>query len=191
MRRELSQMPDLPATRWRRRLTEAQIFEGEGNLPAAISSYRDSATLIEQERRTLPSDVARAGFTNDKVHVFDRLVLTLLSQGDYAEAFRWNEQARARTMTEMLSSAAVQLPTDTERRLYSEFTAARAANQAAFAANDTAGVEAADGTVRWSPCPHPAGGAAHVRARGGAAGITRSAASHDANRALRSRLLLS
>ncbi len=52
MRRELSQIPDLPATRWRRRLTEAQIFEGEGNLPAAISSYRDSATLIEQERRT-------------------------------------------------------------------------------------------------------------------------------------------
>ena len=80
MRRELSQIPDLPATRWRRRLTEAQIFEGEGNLPAAISSYRESATLIEQERRTLPSDAARAGFTNDKVHVFDRLVLTLLSR---------------------------------------------------------------------------------------------------------------
>jgi CHAT domain-containing protein/tetratricopeptide (TPR) repeat protein len=144
MRRELSQMPDLPSTRWRRRLTEAQIFEGEGNLPAAISSYRESATLIEQERRTLPSDAERAGFTTDKVHVFDRLVLTLLSRADYGEAFRWNEQARARTMTEMLSSAAVQLPTDTERRLYSEFTAARAANQAAFAANETGAMRAAD-----------------------------------------------
>lgn len=144
MRRELSQIPDLPATRWRRRLTEAQILEGEGNLPGAISSYREAATLIEQERRTLPSDAARAGFTKDKVHVFDRLVLTLLSRADYAEAFRWNEQARARTMTEMLSSAAVQLPTDTERRLYSEFTAARAANQAALAAGETGAVKAAD-----------------------------------------------
>jgi CHAT domain-containing protein len=144
MRRELSQMPDLQATRWRRRLTEAQIFEGEGNLPAAISSYRESASLIEDERRTLPSDSARAGFTKDKVHVFDRLVLTLLSQNNYAEAFRWNEQARARTMIETLSSAAVQLPTDTERRLYSELTAARAANQAAFATGDTSARAAAD-----------------------------------------------
>ena len=118
MRRELSQIPDLPATRWRRRLTEAQIHEGDGNLPAATASYREAAMLIEEERRTLPSDAARAGFTEDKVHVFDRLVLTLLSQADYAEAFRWNEQARARTMSEMLSSAAVQLPTDSERRLY-------------------------------------------------------------------------
>jgi CHAT domain-containing protein len=143
MRRELSQIPDGPATRWRRRLTEGQILEGEGNLPAAISSYREAATLIEQERRTLPSDAARAGFTNDKVQVFDRLVLTLLSQGDYAEAFRWNEQARARTLTEMLSSAAVQLPTDTERRLYSELTAARAANQAALATGGPDAVQAA------------------------------------------------
>jgi CHAT domain-containing protein len=144
MRRELSQIPDLPATRWRRRLTEAQILEGEGNLPGAISSYREAATLIEQERRTLPTDATRAGFTNDKVHVFDRLVLTLLSRGDYAEAFRWNEQARARTMAETLSSAAVQLPTDIERRLYSEFTAARAANQAALATGDTGAANAAD-----------------------------------------------
>ena len=144
MRRELSQMPDLQSTRWRRRLTEAQILEGEGNLPGAVASYREAATLIEQERRTLPSDVTRAGFTRDKVHVFDRLVLTLLSQGDYAEAFRWNEQARARTMTEMLSSAALQLPTDTERRLYSELAAARAANQAAFATGDPDAVKAAD-----------------------------------------------
>src|SRR5262249_6655800 len=99
---------------------------------------------IEQERRTLPSDETRAGFTKDKVHVFDRLVLTLLSRADYAEAFRWNEQARARTMAEMLSSAAEHLPTDTERRLYSELTAARAANQAAFAAGETDAVKAAD-----------------------------------------------
>jgi tetratricopeptide (TPR) repeat protein len=105
MRRELSQMPDLPATRWRRRITQAQILEGEGDLPAAIASYRDAATLIEQERQTLPSEATRAGFTKDKVHVFDRLVIALLSRGDYAEAFRWNEQARARTMSEMLTSA--------------------------------------------------------------------------------------
>jgi CHAT domain-containing protein len=144
MHRELSRIPDLPATRWRRRLAEAQISEGEGNLPAAIASYREAAMLIEQERRTLPSDAARAGFTNDKVHVFDRLVLTLLSQADYAEAFRWNEQARARTMTEMLSSAAVQLPTDIERRLYSELTSARASNQVAVAAGETGAMNRAD-----------------------------------------------
>jgi CHAT domain-containing protein len=144
LRRELSQIPDIPATRWRRRLTEAQIFEGEGNLAAAISSYREAAALIEQERRTLPSDAARAGFTRDKVQVFDRLALTLLSQGDYSEAFRWTEQVRARTMTEMLASAAVQLPTDTERRLYSELTAARAANQAALATGATDPVQVAE-----------------------------------------------
>jgi CHAT domain-containing protein len=143
MRRELRQIPDEPATRWRRLLTEAQIFEGEGNLPAAISAYREAATLIEQERRTLPGDAARAGFANDKVQVFDRLILALLSQGDYAEAFRWNEQARARTLTEMLSSTAVQLPTDTERRLYAELTAARVANQAALAIGEPDAVQAA------------------------------------------------
>jgi CHAT domain-containing protein len=144
MRRELNQIPDVPATRWRRRLSEAQILEGEGNLPGAISSYREAAMLIEQERRTLPDDAARAGFANDKVQVFDRLVLTLLSQADYAEAFRWNEQARARTMTEMLSSAAVQLPTDTERRLNSQLTAARAANHAALATAATDAAQAAE-----------------------------------------------
>lgn len=108
MRRELSQIPDLPDTRWRRRITQAQILEGEGDLPSAIASYREAATLIEQERRTLPSEATRAGFTKDKVHVFDRLVLALLSRGDHAEAFRWNEQARARTMSEMLTSAGAQ-----------------------------------------------------------------------------------
>lgn len=144
LRRGLAELPDIPATRWRRRLTQAQIFEGEGDLRAAISSYRESAELIEHERRTLPSDLARAGFTKDKVHVFDRLVLALLSRADYAEAFRWNEHARARTMAEMLTSAAVQLPTDGERGLYSELTAARAANQATLAAGDMVAAKAAE-----------------------------------------------
>jgi CHAT domain-containing protein/tetratricopeptide (TPR) repeat protein len=124
MRRELSQMPDVPATRWRRKLTEGQILEGEENLSGAIASYREAATFLEEERRTLPTDTTRAGFTRDKVHLFDRLVLTLLSRADYAEAFRWNEQARARTMTEMLSPAARQLPTETERRRMFEFVEA-------------------------------------------------------------------
>ena len=120
---------------WLRRYTEGEIFEVEGNQSAAIAAYREAATAIEAERRTLPTDTDRAGFAADRTGAFDRLVLLLLSRGEFAEAFRWHEQARARTMAERLSSAALHLPTDNERQLYADLTAARTISRQALAAD--------------------------------------------------------
>jgi CHAT domain-containing protein len=113
---------------WRQRYMEGQLYEAEGNLKAALTSYREAAGLVEEERRTLFTDVSRAGFTAEKMDLYDRLVLNLLNRGEESEAFRWIEQSRARATSDLLSSAELRLPTEGERRLYSQMLALRAGN---------------------------------------------------------------
>src|SRR5262249_26932751 len=108
-------------------------------------SYREAAKIANNERRTLPTDVSRALFAAERASLYDRLFLNLLNQHNYSEAFQWIEQSRARATADLLPSAALQFPSESERRVYAELASARA--QKASALRDSKDVAQIDAHV--------------------------------------------
>jgi len=120
---------------WRQRYMEGQLHEAQGQMDAALDSYRQAAKIVDEERRTLPTDVSRGLFATERSALYDRLYLNLLKQGKEAEAFHWAEQLRARATADLLSSSQLRFPSERERRLYAELMTARAENAAALNAS--------------------------------------------------------
>jgi CHAT domain-containing protein len=131
LRASLGRVTPTAGDLWMRRFTEGKLFEAEGDLVNALKSYREAARLVEEERRTLFSDVSRAGFSADKIDLYNRLILNLLNSGTNDEAFHWIEQSRARATADLLWSAELRLPDAADRRLYSQMLALRSAKKVA------------------------------------------------------------
>jgi len=113
------------AASWRQHLNRGMLLEQENKLREATVEYRLAVDLIERERRTFPSDQARAAFAADKIDVFDRLILTLLARHDQAEAFHWMEQSRSRALAEQLALSDLHFQSAKDRSLYAELVAMR------------------------------------------------------------------
>ena len=126
VRSELYKERPLTAPSWRKRFTEGLMFEAERKVNEALSAYRDAAELIGDERKTVPNELLRSGFTAEKTDLYDRLILNLLDREEFDEAFHWIERSRGREMADMVASADLTPPTPKERELYARWIAARA-----------------------------------------------------------------
>jgi CHAT domain-containing protein len=124
---------------WRQRYMEGQLHEAQGQMDAALDSYREAAKIVDEERRTLPTDVSRGLFAAERSALYDRLFLNLLKLARETDAFHWVEQLRARATTDLLSSSQLRFPSEQERRLYAELMTARAENAAALNDSGDAG----------------------------------------------------
>src|SRR5207244_209212 len=73
--------------------------------PEAIAAYRNSISGIETTRGDLQDALLRAGYVNKNFSRYKDLVLCLLEQGGPTfaqDAFRVVEQAKARTLVDLL-----------------------------------------------------------------------------------------
>jgi CHAT domain-containing protein/Flp pilus assembly protein TadD len=104
---------------WQARAGLASAYEKMGRLDQAREHYREAINMIEDTRAKLGVDEEKAGFFEDKVEIYKRLVGVLhgtpdkdTKQGNEAEAFRYAERARARAFLDLLAAASIDIERD-------------------------------------------------------------------------------
>ena len=81
-----------------------EIEAAGGSRDTAARYLRESVELIEQQRSTINSLVARVGYVADKQRAYARLVAILLASGADAEALEYVERAKSRALVDLLAS---------------------------------------------------------------------------------------
>jgi len=81
-----------------------RAYWGLGRLPEAEDALRQAVARIEDVRSLLQSEELRESFFEDKIGIYEGLLLVLLQQGKVAEAFDVSERARARAFLDLLGN---------------------------------------------------------------------------------------
>ncbi len=90
-----------------------QIHEAAGDQRAAYQAYQPSREALESLRASLRADELKIAFMKNKLEVYERLVWLCLSRsgtGSSAEAFEYIEQAKSRSMRELILQRGYSLP---------------------------------------------------------------------------------
>ena len=84
--------------------TLGRAYRGMGKLPEAETALRRAMAQVEDLRDLLQSEELRESFFEDKIGIYEGLVLVLLGQGKAEEAFDVGERARARAFLDLLGN---------------------------------------------------------------------------------------
>jgi CHAT domain-containing protein len=89
------------------------LREAQGEPARAFAAFQQAAGSLEQLRNHLHSESLRVAFLEDKVDVYERLVTTCLTSGPvdgaYETAFGYIEQAKSRSLADLIALRAVNL----------------------------------------------------------------------------------
>ena len=80
-----------------------RLHEGEGDEGQAVDCYARAVDAVERLRVHLTDPAERAGFLEERMHLYDRIIRLLRKRGDQREAFHYVERARARELLDMLA----------------------------------------------------------------------------------------
>ena len=104
----------------------AQMEDMQGRSDAALQGYLNAIHLVEEDRRKLGEDSARASFLDDKISLYERPIILLLDQKRYSEAFHLLELSRARATADLLSTKSTGLSRAVDRQLFATLARKRA-----------------------------------------------------------------
>ena len=89
------------------------LREAQGEPAQAFEAFQQAAGSLEQLRNHLQSESLRVAFLEDKVDVYERLVTTCLTSwpgdGAHEAAFRYIEQAKSRSLADVIALRAINL----------------------------------------------------------------------------------
>jgi predicted negative regulator of RcsB-dependent stress response len=100
---------DLPALAFQLHYVKGQIDQAEGDSPAAYDSYRRAQGFLETLRSSLRGEELKIAFMRNKLEVYESLVDLALgrrSNGGIEQAFSYVEQAKSRSLQELILRAA-------------------------------------------------------------------------------------
>jgi len=103
----LLSMAELPVNAeiyWQVLVERARIAERDAQWDKAIELYRRARDVIESQRRSVRTETSKIGFTNDKQAVYHGIVRVALKLGNKALAVETAEQAKSRTLVDILAS---------------------------------------------------------------------------------------
>lgn len=108
---------EMPALAYQAYFVLGLIEEDFGNTEAAFAAYRSAHRHLESLRSHLRTEDSRIAFLKDKLEVYESLVRMCLSQGksreNQEEAFVYIEQAKSRSLADLLAFRAQELPATT------------------------------------------------------------------------------
>jgi len=87
---------------WRAEHALARLYDDEGRLDAADREYRAALATFEAARSSLQRNDAKLPFSNNGSRIYDDYVRFLVARGMTADALRWADYSRARTLLEGL-----------------------------------------------------------------------------------------
>ncbi len=104
------EMLKVPQTRvngqiyWMILYDRGRIAEREDKLKEAISFYRQSIDIIEQQRSSINTEASKIGFVGNKQSVYQRLISSMYADGQYSAAFEYVERSKSRALVDMLAT---------------------------------------------------------------------------------------
>ena len=105
---------DLPAVSFQLHYVRGQIARAAGDAAAAEGAFREALRFLESLRSTLRGEELKIAFLKNKLEIYESLVDLCLSRGtgpgDVEEALSYVEQAKSRSLQELLLKAAVPAP---------------------------------------------------------------------------------
>jgi tetratricopeptide (TPR) repeat protein len=107
---------DLPALAFQMHYVRGQIARAGGEAGDAYEAYRAALRFLETLRSSLRGEELKIAFLKNKLEVYEGLVDLCLARGagDVEEAFGYVEQAKSRSLQELLLKAAVPAPASAE-----------------------------------------------------------------------------
>lgn len=87
-----------------------QVEEALGRRRTALQWYRAAHERLENLRSHLEQDELKIGFLKDKLAVYESLVAMALADADDEQAFTYMEQAKSRSLADLLAFRAAVLP---------------------------------------------------------------------------------
>ncbi|MCB8991526.1 MAG: tetratricopeptide repeat protein, partial [Ardenticatenaceae bacterium] len=135
-------LQNLPLPHLQYRLSQrlGQLRRRQGQMDEARLWLETAVAQIEQLRGTVAQEAMRVSFQHDKVDAYEELLALYLAQNDPVAAFTAAEQAKSRTLLELL--AGVQTPSFTETQHADRIAALQADLNALY--NDLLGTAVAD-----------------------------------------------
>ncbi len=94
---------NLPPLRYRWAQRFGRLRWHQGQTDEAQHWLETAIADIEQLRSTLPQETLRTSFLQDKITAYDELVQLFLAQGAWQKAFAVTEQARSRTLVDLMN----------------------------------------------------------------------------------------
>jgi CHAT domain-containing protein len=88
--------------KWRAEHALARLYDDECRLDAADREYRAALATFETARSSLQRNDAKLPFSNNASRIYDDYVHFLVARGKTADALRWADYSRARTLLEGL-----------------------------------------------------------------------------------------
>ena len=104
---------DLPALSFQMHYARGQIARAAGEAAAAYEAYRAALRFLETLRSSLRGEELKIAFLKNKLEVYESLVDLCLARGGpgaLEEAFGYVEQAKSRSLQELLLKSAVPAP---------------------------------------------------------------------------------
>ncbi len=104
---------DLPALSFQMFYVRGQLARAAGDAAAAYEAYRAALRFLETLRSSLRGEELKIAFLKNKLEVYESLVDLCLARGGedgIAEAFGYVEQAKSRSLQELLLKSAVPAP---------------------------------------------------------------------------------
>ena len=109
----IDQRTTTPNAIWQAHSGLADAYAQLGELDGAVEHYQRAIETIERVRAKLGGEEEKAGFFQDKVEVYKKLIALLLNprlqNSNIAEAFRYSERARARAFLDLLAENRVEV----------------------------------------------------------------------------------
>ncbi len=102
---------DSPTLHYQAEFLMGEIARATGNEDAAYESYRRARAAVERLRSSLRGEELKIAFFENKLEVYESLVdICLRRQNSFEEAFAYIEQAKSRTLMDLLNQP-VHVPT--------------------------------------------------------------------------------
>jgi CHAT domain-containing protein len=104
---------DLPAVAFQLHYVRGQVARAAGDSDAAYQAFREALVYLESLRSTLRGEELKIAFLKNKLEVYESLVDLCLARGGalaVEEALGYAEQAKSRSLQELLLKAAVPAP---------------------------------------------------------------------------------
>ena len=118
----IDQRTTTPNTIWQAHSGLADAYAQLGELNPAVENYQRAIETIESVRAKLGGEEDKAGFFQDKVEVYRKLIALLINprfpNTNVAEAFRYSERARARAFLDLLAENRVEVDQTIPRDLF-------------------------------------------------------------------------
>jgi len=94
-------------SKWQMSYMKARIFDIQNQSDSAISSYKNAIAIIEQIRGSMTIEAFKNSFIEDKIKVYDDLILLLAKNNQAEQALEVCERARSRTFLDMIGNRKV------------------------------------------------------------------------------------